>query len=144
MYPAIETPTAGHTTSSTPKDRYAAVRELTKTLCEPLETEDYVVQTMTDVSPTKWHLAHTTWFFETFVLSEFAEGYQPFHPRYAYLFNSYYIQAGDRHRRDKRGALTRPTVAEIMAYREYVDEHMIEFLDWHPDLFDRSPESVLE
>ena len=144
MYPAIETPIGGRTASGTAKDRYAAVREFTKTLCEPLETEDYVVQTMTDVSPTKWHLAHTTWFFETFVLSEFAEGYKPFHPRYAYLFNSYYIQAGERHRRDKRGALTRPTVAEIMAYREYVDEHMIEFLDLRPDLFDRSPESVLE
>jgi len=125
-------------------ERYAAVRAFTNYLCEPLEIEDYVVQTMTDVSPTKWHLAHTTWFFETFVLKEFVDGYTPFHPRYAYLFNSYYVQAGERHRRDKRGALTRPTVSEIRAYREYVDAHMIALLDAKPHLFDRSPDSVLE
>jgi ergothioneine biosynthesis protein EgtB len=124
--------------------RYVAVRAFTNYLCEPLETEDYVVQTMTDVSPTKWHLAHTTWFFETFVLNEFVENYTPFHPRYAYLFNSYYIQAGERHCRDKRGALTRPTVREIVAYRDYVDRHMVALLNERPDLFDRSPESVLE
>jgi ergothioneine biosynthesis protein EgtB len=99
---------------------------------------------MTDVSPTKWHLAHTTWFFETFLLSAFDSSYKPFHPRYAYLFNSYYVQAGDRHCRDKRGSLTRPTVKEIYAYRKHVDDHMTAFLDANPDLFDRSPESVLE
>src|SRR5690554_8175273 len=89
-----------------PAARYRAVRRFTEALCTPLAVEDYVVQTMTDVSPTKWHLAHTTWFFETFVLAPHATGYRPFHPQYAYLFNSYYVQAGERHCRDRRGYLS--------------------------------------
>ena len=105
-------------------ERYARVRQRTHRLCEPLVTEDFVVQTMEDVSPTKWHLAHTSWFFETFVLTPHLPGYQPFHPRYAYLFNSYYVQAGERHCRDRRGYLSRPTVAEVIAYRKHVDLHM--------------------
>lgn len=108
--------------------RYKEVRAFTHELCSPLATEDYVVQTMQDVSPTKWHLAHTTWFFETFVLSAYDSTYEPFHPRYAYLFNSYYVQAGERHCRDKRGYLSRPTVAEVYQYREYVDDHIDSFL----------------
>ena len=104
--------------------RYALVRERTHRLCEPLVTEDFVVQTMEDVSPTKWHLAHTSWFFETFVLKPHLPGYAPFHEDYAYLFNSYYVQAGERHCRDRRGYLSRPTVTEVIAYRRHVDRHM--------------------
>ncbi|MGK2934328.1 MAG: ergothioneine biosynthesis protein EgtB [Gemmatimonadaceae bacterium] len=105
-------------------ERYAAVRAQTEALCEPLETEDYVVSSMVDVSPTKWHLAHTSWFFETFVLREHWPAYAPRDDRYAYLFNSYYVQAGERHCRAQRGLVTRPTVAEVYAYRAHVDEGM--------------------
>ncbi|HET6569668.1 MAG TPA: ergothioneine biosynthesis protein EgtB, partial [Rhodothermales bacterium] len=108
--------------------RYRSVRGFTESLCEPLVDEDYVVQTMDDVSPTKWHLAHVSWFFETFVLAPHAASYRPFHPAYAYLFNSYYVQAGERHCRDKRGYLSRPTVREVYRYRAYVDEHVQELL----------------
>lgn len=108
--------------------RYLAVRQHTESLCRPLATEDYVVQSMPDVSPTKWHLAHTTWFFETFVLSPHAAGYRPFDSHFAYLFNSYYVAVGDRHCRQNRGLLSRPTVAEVYAYRKHVDAAMMEFL----------------
>jgi ergothioneine biosynthesis protein EgtB len=108
--------------------RYAAVRAFTERLCEPLATEDYVVQSMEDVSPTKWHLAHTTWFFETFVLRPHLPGYAEHHPQYAYLFNSYYVQAGERHCRAQRGYISRPTVAEVYAYRRHVDEAMAALL----------------
>ncbi len=106
------------------RDRYRSVRAFTEYLCEPLAVEDFVVQTMADVSPTKWHLAHTTWFWETFVLREHLPGYALFHERYPYLFNSYYVQAGERHCRDKRGYLSRPTVAEVFEYRAHVDAAM--------------------
>lgn len=109
--------------------RYRAVRSLTEKLCEPLVPEDYVVQTMEDVSPTKWHLAHVTWFFETFILREFYPGYRLLNDQYPYLFNSYYVQAGERHCRDQRGYLSRPTVREVYEYRAYVDRHMFEFLE---------------
>ena len=79
---------------------------------------------MTDVSPTRWHLAHVSWFFETFILKPHLPGYEPLNPQYAYLFNSYYVQAGERHARAQRGFLSRPTVAQVYAYRAYVDEHM--------------------
>ena len=105
-------------------DRYDAVRAQTERLTAPLEVEDYVVSSMPDVSPTKWHLAHTSWFFETFVLAEHAPAYRSPNPRYAYLFNSYYVQAGERHCRAKRGLVTRPTVREVFAYRAHVDEGM--------------------
>jgi ergothioneine biosynthesis protein EgtB len=104
--------------------RYEAVRAQTEWLCEPLETEDYVVSSMPDVSPTKWHLAHTSWFFETFVLAAFDPSYVSPNPRYSFLFNSYYVQAGERHCRAKRGLVTRPTVDEVLAYRAHVDEGM--------------------
>jgi ergothioneine biosynthesis protein EgtB len=107
---------------------YTAVRKQTESLCRTLVTEDYVVQSMPDVSPTKWHLAHTSWFFETFVLKPFASGYQGFDPQYSFLFNSYYVTVGDRHCRQNRGQLSRPTVEEIYAYRTYVDRHMMDFL----------------
>ena len=108
----------------TTPERYAAVRAQTEALCKPLETEDYVVSSMVDVSPTKWHLAHTSWFFETFVLRPHAPSYVPLDERYAYLFNSYYVQAGERHCRAQRGLVTRPTVAEVYEYRAHVDEAM--------------------
>ena len=103
-------------------DRCVAVRGQTEALCVPLQTEDYVVSTMSDVSPTKWHLAHTSWFFETFVLTPFDPTYVTPNPKYAFLFNSYYVQAGERHCRAQRGLVTRPTVAEVYAYRAHVDE----------------------
>ena len=102
--------------------RYVAVRTQTERLCVPLEVEDYVVSSMPDVSPTKWHLAHTSWFFETFVLAEFDPTYRSPDSRYAYLFNSYYVQAGERHCRAKRGLATRPTVRDVYAYRAHVDD----------------------
>jgi ergothioneine biosynthesis protein EgtB len=113
---------------STLERRYRHVRGQTEALCEPLETEDYVVSTMSDVSPTKWHLAHTSWFFETFVLAPFDDAYVSPNPRYSFLFNSYYVQAGERHCRAKRGIVTRPTVREVFEYRAHVDEHMARLL----------------
>ncbi len=115
-----------------PVVRYRSVRSFTEHLCEPLETEDYVVQTVESVSPTKWHLAHVSWFFETFLLRPHLAGYEPFDPAYAYLFNSYYVQAGERHCRDRRGYISRPTVAEVFAYRAHVDEHMARLLSASP------------
>jgi ergothioneine biosynthesis protein EgtB len=110
-------------------DRFTQVRLFTNKLCEPLETEDYVIQSMPDVSPTKWHLAHTSWFFEAFVLKKANPDYQSMHPLYSYLFNSYYIQAGDRWFRPNRGILSRPTVKEIFEYRNYVNEHVQNFIE---------------
>src|SRR5438309_1064468 len=112
--------------SSPPLDlaRYGRVRRQTVALCEPLATEDYVVQSMPDVSPTKWHLAHTTWFFETFILKKFVRGYRAEVPEYGYLFNSYYNAAGDMHRRDLRGLISRPTVREAQRYRASIDSHI--------------------
>ena len=104
--------------------RYRSIRSFTETLAAPLVPEDYVVQTMEDVSPTKWHLAHVSWFFETFVLQAYASNYRAFHPQFAYLFNSYYVQAGERHCRDRRGYLSRPSVEEVYRYRRHVDEAM--------------------
>ena len=104
--------------------RYVDVRRATERLCAPLCTEDYVVSSMPDVSPTKWHLAHTSWFFETFALAPHLSDYVTPNPKYAFLFNSYYVQAGERHCRAQRGLVTRPTVAEVYAYRAHVDAHM--------------------
>src|SRR3954447_4967042 len=109
--------------------RYRDVRDFSKLLTRDLEAEDCVVQSMPDVSPTKWHLAHTTWFFETFVLKKFVTGYVPAIPEYAFLFNSYYNAAGSMHRRDLRGLISRPTVAETYRFRESIDECVIKLLD---------------
>ncbi len=103
---------------------YADVRNKTLALCEPLETEDYLIQPMDDASPPKWHIAHVTWFFETFLLKPHAPGYKPFNGVYEVLFNSYYNGVGEQFPRAKRGLLSRPTVSEIMSYRQYVDETM--------------------
>jgi ergothioneine biosynthesis protein EgtB len=108
---------------------YHKVRAFSEQLCEPLEAEDYVIQTMADVSPTKWHLAHTTWFFENFILKDFFPSYSPFHPLYNYLFNSYYNAVGVRHCRAKRGQISRPTVEDIYEYRGYVDDHLRLLMD---------------
>ncbi len=108
--------------------RYSRVRRTTESLAEPLAVEDYVVQSMPDVSPTKWHLAHVTWFFETFVLTPHRAGYEPVNPAYQYLFNSYYLGAGERHCRDQRGYISRPTVAEVYEYRRHVDREMAALL----------------
>jgi ergothioneine biosynthesis protein EgtB len=105
-------------------ENYNAVRAWSEKLCQPLEPEDFVVQSMPDVSPTRWHLAHTTWFFETFVLREMMPGHKPFHPSFGILFNSYYNTVGEQFPRDRRGLLSRPTVREIFDYRHFVDEHM--------------------
>ena len=96
---------------------YGRVRRQSVRLVEPLSDEDMAVQSMPDASPAKWHLAHTTWFFETFVLATFAKDHRPFHPTFGFLFNSYYNAAGERHARPLRGVLTRPTRAEVMTYR---------------------------
>ncbi|MEK6236530.1 MAG: DinB family protein, partial [Planctomycetales bacterium] len=100
-------------------ERFHAARRATEKICEPLEIEDFCVQSMPDASPIKWHLAHTSWFFETFVLSAALPDHQP-DPQYAVLFNSYYNAVGEQHARPERGVLSRPTVAEIMDYRSRV------------------------
>jgi ergothioneine biosynthesis protein EgtB len=104
--------------------RYRTVRSRTEALARPLSAEDQTVQSMADVSPTKWHRAHTTWFFENFILGPFDGGYRPFDPAYGYLFNSYYEGAGPRHPRPARGLLSRPSITEIARYRAHVDEAM--------------------
>lgn len=107
---------------------FRTVRSLTEALAAPLSAEDQTVQSMPDASPTKWHLAHTTWFFETFVLRPHARGYRVFDPAYEYLFNSYYEAVGPRHPRPQRGLITRPGVAEVLAYRRHVTTAMLAFL----------------
>jgi len=116
--------------------QYLTVRKLSSEIVSSLQAEDFVPQPIPDVSPPKWHLAHTTWFFETFILSSFDESgetgkkkqYEPFHPQYAFLFNSYYEAAGPRILRTQRGNMTRPTTENIFAYRAYVDEAMVALL----------------
>lgn len=109
-------------------EHYRRVRQLSETLCAPLSPEDCAIQSMPDVSPSKWHLAHTTWFFEQFILAEYQKAYQPFHPQYAYLFNSYYISQGERHARPQRGLLSRPSLHQVLAYRHEIDRRIAEFL----------------
>src|SRR6201997_2716258 len=109
------------------RDAFVTVRNETERRAAPLSPEDQVVQSMPDASPAKWHRAHTTWFFEQFLLGEHCDGYKPFHPDYAYLFNSYYVSAGPRHARNARGLLTRPGAADIAAYRRHVDAAVVRF-----------------
>jgi len=109
-------------------EHYTQVRGFSNRLCETLEPEDYVIQTMPEMSPTKWHLAHTSWFFETFVAKPFLPNYHPLHPQYAFLFNSYYNAAGKMHARPQRGLISRPTVKETYVYRQHVDAAMQELL----------------
>jgi formylglycine-generating enzyme required for sulfatase activity len=121
--PALPT----HRTPTRPQQRYLSIRQATAALAAPLSAEDCAIQSMPDASPVKWHLAHTTWFFETFVLARHHAGYRVFDPAYRVLFNSYYNAVGERHPRPERGMLSRPGLADILAYREYVDHAMLEF-----------------
>ena len=127
-----EKPTTKTTTPSLSRqslvERYQSIRSFSEQLCVPLVTEDYVIQSMPDVSPTKWHLAHVTWFWETFLLTAAKADYRSPHPQYAYLFNSYYNSIGTRHCRPKRGLISRPTVKETYQYRAYVDEQVLALL----------------
>jgi ergothioneine biosynthesis protein EgtB len=111
---------------------YAQVRAQTMALAAPLSEADCQAQSMPDASPAKWHLAHVTWFFETFILERFEPGFQPFHPAFRVLFNSYYQTVGDRHPRPQRGLITRPGLAEVKAYRANVDERMAVLLAKQP------------
>jgi ergothioneine biosynthesis protein EgtB len=112
---------------------FERVRATTQALCDPLEIEDFVAQSMPDTSPAKWHLAHTTWFFEQFILKSHVRDYRSPNPQYEFLFNSYYQGVGPMHERPQRGLLTRPSVAEVMAYRAHVDAQMRELLEQRGD-----------
>lgn len=112
--------------------KFRETRQYTEEICAPLETEDYVVQPAAYVSPPKWHLAHTTWFFEQFVLVKYAKGYQEYHPDYAFLFNSYYNNMGTRTLREDRGFITRPSVAKVLAYRNAVTQAVLDLLEKNP------------
>lgn len=125
---SLEATTRSHVPAISIAERYQQVRSLTIALCRHLEAEDYVVQSMPDVSPTKWHLAHVTWLFERFVLQPHVPGYTRFNERFHYLFNSYYYSVGQMHSRPKRGLLSRPTVAEVLEYRAHVDQAVQELL----------------
>jgi ergothioneine biosynthesis protein EgtB len=111
------------------QDRYTEVRLQSEHVCAPLQTEDYVIQTMPNVSPPKWHLAHVTWFFETFLLKPFLPSYREYAPAFAHLFNSYYQTMGEPYPRAKRGLLSRPGVEEVYRYRHYVDAAMHELIE---------------
>lgn len=109
--------------------RFRTVRQDSESLCQPLQIEDYVIQTTPEASPAKWHLAHVTWFYETFILTVFSDNYREFHPRFRYLFNSYYEQVGEFFPRPHRGLLSRPTVEEVYRYRTYVDAQMSQLIE---------------
>jgi ergothioneine biosynthesis protein EgtB len=109
--------------------RYRRIRGFSRSLCETLEPEDYVIQTMPEASPTKWHLAHTTWFFETFLLKQFFPDYHSLHPQYGFLFNSYYNTVGPFYSRPYRGLLSRPTVKEVFHYRSDIDLFVSELIE---------------
>jgi dimethylhistidine N-methyltransferase len=113
-------------------ERYARVRQASLDRAAPLSAEDQQAQSMPDCSPTKWHLAHVTWFFETFLLAPQLPGYTPFDPAFGFLFNSYYEAVGPRHPRPARGLITRPTLADVLAYRRHVDTHMTRLLAGEP------------
>jgi ergothioneine biosynthesis protein EgtB len=127
---AANVPATARESGSVPglQDRYRQVRDFTVTLIEPLEPEDCVIQTIPEVSPTKWHMAHVTWFFEEFCLDPLMPGYRRFDDRFAYLFNSYYWTVGEMHGRPRRGLLSRPTVAEVLEFRRHVDAAMIDLI----------------
>jgi ergothioneine biosynthesis protein EgtB len=114
-------------------ERYLSVRQFSEQLCQTLEPEDYVIQTMPEMSPTKWHLAHTSWFFETFVVKPHVRDYRPLNPQYAFLFNSYYNAAGKMHARPQRGLISRPTVKDTYTYRHHVDAAMENLLQTADD-----------
>lgn len=123
---------------------YSSIRHASEELTSSLEWEDFLVQGMPDVSPAKWHLAHTTWFFETFFLEKFDSSYRPYHPQFNYLFNSYYNSRGERHARPARGVLSRPTATEIFSYRHAVDQAMIHYLEEKNDALSKEEILILE
>jgi len=109
-------------------EKYQQVRQYSESLCSPLNTEDYIPQPVHFASPPKWHLAHTSWFFEELFLKKYKADYQEYHPNFSFLFNSYYNALGNRIMRENRGSITRPTVDEVYAYRAYIDRHVLEFI----------------
>src|ERR1700743_2150716 len=113
--------------------RFRAVRSATIKFRAPLTPEDLMVQSCPEASPVKWHLAHTSWFFETFVLSEFVAGFQPFHADFRWLFNSYYNAVGDRPEKKLRASVSRPPLNEILAFRSHVDAAIIRLLEQTPE-----------
>ncbi|MCB1143607.1 MAG: ergothioneine biosynthesis protein EgtB [Leptospiraceae bacterium] len=114
-------------------ERYKRIREQTELLAQPLFAEDTVPQPTTDVSPPKWHLAHTTWFFENFILKKYSNDFQPYDPHYDFLFNSYYKSQGDREARNKRGFHSRPTLNEVLEYRNHIDRKILELSSFVQD-----------
>src|SRR5689334_2083217 len=119
--------------SSSLLDKFQAVRAETLSLVAPLSPEDLMVQSCAEASPAKWHLAHTSWFFETFVLRDFMAGYQDFHPDFHWLFNSYYNSLGDMPEKSLRSSFSRPPLNEILAYREHVDAGIARLLESQPE-----------
>jgi len=115
-------------TRDTLANHYLSIRKMSEALCQPLMLDDYGLQATAFVSPAKWHLAHTTWFFETFLLKEFVTSYRPFHPQFEFLFNSYYEQIGALFPRPQRGMISRPTTDEVFQYRAHVDIAMQDLL----------------
>jgi ergothioneine biosynthesis protein EgtB len=113
-------------------DQFCSVRQQTEALCEPLTPEDMMVQSCPEASPAKWHLAHTTWFFETFILSEFLPGYRPFHPDFLWLFNSYYNAVSSQPLKKLRASFSRPTLEQILDYRRHVEAAMIRLIESGP------------
>ncbi len=123
-------------------EKFKTTRAYSEAICAPLNTEDYVAQPIVDVSPPKWHLAHTTWFFETFLLKSFKKDYKVFDKDFNYLFNSYYETIGKRVLRDSRGTLTRPETSKIYEYREYVSTHVQEYIT--NNKLSKQEESIIE
>tara|TARA_R110002124_G_scaffold214368_1_gene380393 strand:- start:201 stop:1361 length:1161 start_codon:yes stop_codon:yes gene_type:complete len=114
-------------------EKYLKIRSQSIELCKPLSVEDHLAQPIIDVSPPKWHLGHSTWFFETFILKPFNSNYKEFDPRFNFLFNSYYESVGKRVLRDQRANMTRPSLDKIYSYRQYIDREMEEFLNANPN-----------
>ena len=133
-----------NTTANKLRASYAVVRRTTEQLARPLSSEDCQIQSMPDASPTKWHLAHTSWFFETFVLADHAPRYQVFDPSFKFLFNSYYNAIGDRIARPNRGLITRPSLDEVYAYRASVDQAMQSFFEGAGESLDTTLAAVIE
>jgi ergothioneine biosynthesis protein EgtB len=132
---APASPTAAKPTSPAASllQRFRAVRAATTTFCAPLTPEDMMVQSCAEASPIKWHLAHTTWFFETFILSDFVAGYQPFDPNFRWLFNSYYKALGEMPEKKLRASFSRPPLDQILAYRAHVEAAIERLLQHHPE-----------
>jgi ergothioneine biosynthesis protein EgtB len=124
--------------------RFKKIRSQTIDLCKPLAVEDFVAQPVVDVSPPKWHLGHTTWFYEALIIENYEDDYKEYDHRYGYLFNSYYNTVGDRVQRPNRGHMTRPTVEEIINYREFIDEKILQFIEKKADIIDNNLAYILE